>query len=105
MKGEKVKRILVDAGYNLNSIANKLGISPQNFQKWLSVQDMKTGILEKIATAIDKDIFSSLKKREPRIFMMAMYSLPPTQKRRWWANSISITGRTLPKNFGKRLNF
>ncbi len=62
MKGEKVKRILVDAGYNLNSIANKLGISPQNFQKWLSVQDMKTGILEKIATAIDKDIFFFFEK-------------------------------------------
>ena len=52
MKGEEVKKILEDDGYQLNELADKLNISPQNFNNWLGVQDIKTGILEKIAQAI-----------------------------------------------------
>lgn len=57
MKGEEVKKILEDDGYQLNELADKLNISPQNFNNWLNVQDIKTGILEKIAQAIDKNIY------------------------------------------------
>ncbi|NQU52056.1 MAG: hypothetical protein HQ522_05910, partial [Bacteroidetes bacterium] len=34
-----------------------LEISPQNLNNWLNVKDIKTGILEKIANAINKNIY------------------------------------------------
>ena len=73
MRGEEVKNILEENGYQLNEVAGKLGISPQNFNNWLGVQDIKTGILEKIAGAIDKNIFyfignQSLKNQERKDF-------------------------------------
>jgi len=63
MKGEEVKKILEDDGHQLNELAEKLNISPQNFNNWLGVQDIKTGILEKIAQAIDKNIYYFIDKQ------------------------------------------
>ena len=63
MKGEEVKKILEDDGYQLNELADKLNISPQNFNNWLGVQDIKTGILEKIAQAINKNIYYFIDKQ------------------------------------------
>ena len=57
MKGEEVKKILEVDGHQLNELAEKLNISPHNFNNWLGVQDIKTGILEKIAQAINKNIY------------------------------------------------
>lgn len=34
----------------------KLGVSPQTFNAYLKVDDIKTGLLENIATAIGQDI-------------------------------------------------
>ena len=63
MKGEEVKKILEQDGYQLNELAEKLNTSPQNFNNWLGVQDIKTGILEKIALAIDKNIYYFIDKQ------------------------------------------
>jgi phage repressor protein C with HTH and peptisase S24 domain len=63
MKGEEVKKILEDDGHQLAEVAEKLNISPQNFNNWLGVQDIKTGILEKIAQAIDKNIYYFIDKQ------------------------------------------
>ena len=63
MTGEEVKKILEEDGHQLNELADKLNISPQNFNNWLGVQDIKTGILEKIALAIDKNIYYFIDKQ------------------------------------------
>jgi transcriptional regulator with XRE-family HTH domain len=57
MRGEEVKKILEDDGLPLNEVAERLEISPQNLNNWLNVKDIKTGILEKIAKAINKNIY------------------------------------------------
>jgi phage repressor protein C with HTH and peptisase S24 domain len=63
MRGEEVKKILEDDGYQLNELAEKLNISPQNLNNWLGVQDIKTGILEKIGQAINKNIYYFIEKQ------------------------------------------
>lgn len=73
MRGEDVKKILEKNGHLLSEVAKKLDISPQNFNNWLGVQDVKTGILEKIAKAIDKNMYfflenESVKNEEPEGF-------------------------------------
>ena len=57
MRGDEVKKILEENGFQLAWVAEKLEISPQNFNNWLNVQDIKTGVLEKIAAAIEKNIY------------------------------------------------
>ncbi|NQU55166.1 MAG: helix-turn-helix transcriptional regulator, partial [Bacteroidetes bacterium] len=57
MRGEEVKRILENDEWPLNVLAERLEISPQNLNNWLNVKDIKTGILEKIANAINKNIY------------------------------------------------
>ncbi len=57
MRGEEVKKILEDDGLPLNELAERLEISPQNLNNWLNVKDIKTGILERIASAINKNIY------------------------------------------------
>ena len=57
MRGKEVKKIIEDDGIPLNEVAERLEISPQNLNNWLSVKDMKVGILNKIAKAINKNIY------------------------------------------------
>ena len=57
MRGEEVKKILESDGIPLNELAERLGTSPQNLNNWLNVKDIKTGILDKIANAINKNIY------------------------------------------------
>ena len=57
MRGEEVKKIIEGDGIPLNEVAERLEISPQNLNNWLSVKDMKVGILNKIAKAINKNIY------------------------------------------------
>lgn len=66
MKGEEVKKILEVDGHQLNELAERLNISPQNLNNWLGVQDIKTGILEKIAQAINKNIYYFIDKQTLR---------------------------------------
>ena len=73
MRGEEVKKILEKNGHQLSQVAEKLNISPQNLNNWLGVQDIKTGILEKIAAAINKNMYyfienQSLKNQNPGNF-------------------------------------
>jgi transcriptional regulator with XRE-family HTH domain len=56
MKGIEVKEILQKNGYTLKDVANLMGETPQNFQALLKVEDIKTGVLERIAKAINKNI-------------------------------------------------
>lgn len=55
MSGEEVKKILKE-NYKLADVAAAMGIIPQNLQSLLDVADIKTGVLERIAAAIGKDI-------------------------------------------------
>lgn len=57
MRGDQVKKILIESGYVLKDVAEILGESPQNFQSMLSAVDIKTGVLEKIAKAINKNLY------------------------------------------------
>lgn len=62
MRGDQVKKILTEGGYILKDVAEALGESPQNFQSMLSAIDIKTGVLEKIAKAIDKNLYFFIDK-------------------------------------------
>lgn len=57
MKGETVKAILKRNGIALKDVAEALGESPQNLQSMLKADDIKTGVLERIANAINKSIY------------------------------------------------
>lgn len=56
MKGQEVKEILQQNDYSLKDVASLMGETPQNFQAMLKVEDIKTGVLERIAKAINKNI-------------------------------------------------
>ena len=56
MKGIDVKIILQKNGFALKDIAASMGETPQNLNAMLKVEDIKTGVLERIAKAIDRDI-------------------------------------------------
>jgi len=56
MKGIDVKEKLQKNKYSLKEIADLMGETPQNFQAMFKVEDIKTGVLERIAKAIGKDI-------------------------------------------------
>ena len=51
MKGEKIKEILRLKGMSQNQIARMIGESSQNFSAALAKDDVKTGLVEKIAEA------------------------------------------------------
>ena len=56
MTGLEIKEKLKRCGFTQSEIAVKLGVSPQTFNAYLKVDDIKTGLLENIATAIGQDI-------------------------------------------------
>lgn len=57
MKGIQVKEKLLKSGYVLADVAKNMGIIPQNLQSLLAAEDIKTGVLENIATAISKSVY------------------------------------------------
>ncbi|MCQ2058708.1 MAG: helix-turn-helix transcriptional regulator [Bacteroidaceae bacterium] len=57
MKGETVKEFLKKSGIPLNKVAEKMGETPQNLQSMLRADDIKTGVLERIAAAINKNLY------------------------------------------------
>jgi transcriptional regulator with XRE-family HTH domain len=57
MTGKKIKEILVENGYKLVDVAKKMGESSQNLNSMLNTQDIKTGVLERIAKAINKNLY------------------------------------------------
>lgn len=57
MKGSVVKQKIVDKGYTLQSVAEKIGMSKQNFrQTALIVENIRTDLLEQIAQAIGEPV-------------------------------------------------
>lgn len=57
MRGEDVKRILNKNKFPLNEIAEKMNETPQNLQSLLKSVDIKTGVLERIGKAINKNLY------------------------------------------------
>lgn len=57
MTGEYVKNRLKNSDYVLDDIARTLGITPQNLQSKLRSSDIKVGVLEDIAKAINKSVY------------------------------------------------
>lgn len=64
MNGKTVKEKLMKEGYVLADIAREMGTIPQNLQTLLSTSDIKTGVLEKIAQAINKSIYFFFEEEE-----------------------------------------
>lgn len=56
MKGEVIKQKLKDGGYILDDVATSMSISPQNLNSKLKSNDIKVGVLEDIAKAINKSV-------------------------------------------------
>ena len=52
MKGEVIKALLLDKGYNIAQIAEMIGTSQQNLASNLKHTDVRSGLLERIAEAI-----------------------------------------------------
>lgn len=57
MDGLKVKKKLLDSGFQLNEIADKIGITPQDLQSKLRSKDLKTSFLIEISNAINKSVY------------------------------------------------
>ena len=57
MKGLDVKKKLVENGFLLSDVAKALKETPQNLDSMLRAEDIKTGVLEKIAKAINKSLY------------------------------------------------
>lgn len=57
MKGKDVKDKLLNSGYKLKDVAENMGILPQTLQSLLQAEDIKTGVLEKIAKSINKNTY------------------------------------------------
>jgi len=54
MKGLDVKKKLIDSNFKLKDVAQLMGETPQNLNSLLLAEDIKTGILLRIASAIEK---------------------------------------------------
>lgn len=53
MTGEQLKKKLLDMGIQQKDMADKLGMTRQNFSQALGAKDIKTGLLENICSALD----------------------------------------------------
>ena len=53
MTGEELRKKLSDLGVQQKDIADKLGLTRQNFSQMLAVKDVKSGLLEKICSLLD----------------------------------------------------
>ena len=58
MKGEVIKSLLLEKGYNIAQIAEMIGTSQQNLSSNLKHTDVRSGLLEKIAEAIGVPVSS-----------------------------------------------
>jgi len=57
MKGDTVRNILKNEGYVLDDVATSMGISPQSLNSKLKTSDIKVGVLEDMAKAINKSVY------------------------------------------------
>lgn len=56
MTGKQLKDILYRTGISFTEISKRLGITPQGLNNNLLVNDVKTGLLERICDVLDMDI-------------------------------------------------
>lgn len=56
MSGNELKKRLAAMGYNLTKVAELMGESPQSLNSKLNAKDVKSGVLERIAEALNKSI-------------------------------------------------
>lgn len=56
MTGQEVKNFLTRDGWQLSKVAEAIGESRQNFSAALSSQDVKSGLLERVAAVVGKPI-------------------------------------------------
>jgi len=57
MRGSEVKEILKSLGVSQAFVARNMDVSTQALSKMLDVDDIKVGVLDRIAKAAGKDIF------------------------------------------------
>ena len=67
MKGDDIRRILTGNGFILKDVAEKMGVTPQNLQSLLNSADIKTGVLEQISKAINKNIYFFFEESKEKI--------------------------------------
>lgn len=65
MKGEELKMKLTKSGHSITEVAKLLGTSQQNLSQALTAQDVKTGLLEKISSALGLPISYFFDKNDP----------------------------------------
>lgn len=65
MTGEYVKNKIKETGYMLDDVAKSMSISPQSLQSKLRSSDIKVGVLESIANAINKNVYFFFKDKYP----------------------------------------
>lgn len=56
MTGQELKARIAACGISQSEIARRLGMSQQSFNQGLNVQDIRTGLLERIAEATGKPL-------------------------------------------------
>jgi transcriptional regulator with XRE-family HTH domain len=64
MKGVDVKEKLKKNGYKMNEVAVLMGETPQSLNSLFQAGDIKTGVLERIAKAINKSIYFFFEEKE-----------------------------------------
>lgn len=52
MDGKVVKMVIMSKGRSLAEVARALGMSQQNFSKYLGYPDVKTGLIERVSAAL-----------------------------------------------------
>lgn len=57
MTGRAVKDKLLSSGYVLSDVAKNMNVIPQTLNSLLQADDIKTGVLERIAKAINKSVY------------------------------------------------
>ena len=57
MKGLDVKKKIQEGGFSLREVAELMGETPQNLNSMLNAQDIKTGVVERIAKSIKKNLY------------------------------------------------
>ena len=56
MKGEHLKNLILSEGYTINKMADLLGVAQPNLLMLLKHQDVRTGLVEKVADVMGKPL-------------------------------------------------
>lgn len=56
MKGEHLKNLILSEGYTINKMADLIGVAQPNLLMLLKHEDVRTGLVEKVANAMGKPL-------------------------------------------------